>query len=334
MEQGSRALEAMLGAIVLGVVALFVWLSLAVGGGAPSDAKRYVLLFDSALGLTVDNAVAIAGVKIGVVDDIGIEGRNAKVTIAIDKDVKVYEDAKGAVRAKTLLGEKYLDLDPGQAPARLLEPGTVLAQNTPTVEIDQLIRQAARLVDSLNVIAPPLETAMARFDELLKSADGEDVGRELGRAVADLGVLLRETSALVSTSGEDLRVLLKVSRERAPEVLARVSSAADKVDKILAAIDPERIAKITEKIDPAVADIETTLTDLKLAMADVRDASARLDGIMLKVDRTLDRSESINERTIREFLQVEGVRVNLIPDSRVERRLKRLRNEATPLPVP
>jgi len=334
MEQGSRALEAMLGAIVLGVVGLFVWLSIAVGGGAPKDAARYVLLFDSALGLTVDNAVAIAGVKVGVVDDIGIEGRSAKVTIAVDPGVKVHEDAQGAVRAKTLLGEKYLDLDPGEPPARLLAPGSVIARNTPTVEIDQLIRQAAQLVQSLNVIAPPLETAMARFDEILKSAEGEEAGKELGRAIADLGVLLRETSALVSTSGEDLKVLLRLSRERAPEVLARVSSAADKVDKILAAVDPARVEAMTAKIDPAVADIEATLSDLKLAMADVRAASSRLDGIMMKVDRTLDRSESINERTIREFMQVEGVRVNLIPDSRVERRLQRLRNESTPLPVP
>ena len=49
METGSRKLEALLGLIVMAVLAIFVWLSFEIGGGVPKNASRYSLVFDSAL---------------------------------------------------------------------------------------------------------------------------------------------------------------------------------------------------------------------------------------------------------------------------------------------
>jgi phospholipid/cholesterol/gamma-HCH transport system substrate-binding protein len=334
METRSAKLDILLGAMVIGVAVLFVWLSLAVGGGAPRDAQRYVLLFDSALGLHQDNTVAIAGVHVGVVADIGIEGRRARVTIAIDPSVTLHENARAAVRAKTLLGEKYVDLDPGEAPAPVLTAGAVLEDNAPTVEIDGVIRSVSQLVQSLNVITPPLETAVARVDALLKDADNEKLSEELTRTLADAGVLIRDTSKLVSSSSDDVQVLLKLMRDKGPGIFEELESASSRLDRLLAAFDQESITKGTEKIGPTLDNVEVAVKDMRLAMADIKSASGHIESILVKLDRNLSRVEDINERSIRELLQVEGLRVNLIPDARVERRVKHLRNEATPLPGP
>lgn len=334
METRSRKLDALLGAIVLGVVALFVWLSFAVGGGAPRDAHRYVLLFDSALGLHEDNAVAVAGVQVGVVDEIGIEGRRARVVVALDPGVELHEDARAAVRAKSLLGEKYIDIDPGAPPAPVLASGATLENNVPTVEIDEVIRSVSQLVSSLNVIAPPLEAAVSRLDHMLHAADGEQVSKELAQTLADAGALIRETNKLVSESGDDVRVLLKLARDKGPGILDGVQSASNRVDALLASVDPKVIEAAADRVPPTLDNLDVAANDLKIAMADIRQASDRLEGLLMKVDRTLTRLDDVNERSIREFLQVEGVRVNLIPDAKVERRIRKLRNEATPLPVP
>src|SRR5688500_7114071 len=98
MEPSSWKTEVTLGALVVLALVAFVWLTFAVGGGAPSGATRYVLMMDSALGLSEDNAVAVAGVKVGVVDEIKVEGRRAKVVIAIDPGVAIHEDARAALR--------------------------------------------------------------------------------------------------------------------------------------------------------------------------------------------------------------------------------------------
>ncbi len=334
METRSAKLDVLLGAIVIGVAALFVWLSLAVGGGAPRDSQRYVLLFDSALGLHEDNSVAIAGVHVGVVDDIGIDGRRARVTIAIDPGVTLHEGARAAVRAKTLLGEKYIDLDPGEGPAPVLAAGAVLDENVPTVEIDSVIRSVSQLVASLNVITPPLETAVMRVDAMLKDADNEQLSEELTRTLADAGTLIRETSSLVNESADDVKVLLRLMRDKGPNIFEQLDSASGRLDRVLASLDQEAIAKGTEKIGPTLDNVDGAMRDMRLAMADIKSASGRIESILVKVDRNLSRMEDVNERSIREFFQVEGVRVNLIPDARVERRVKHLRNEATPLPGP
>jgi phospholipid/cholesterol/gamma-HCH transport system substrate-binding protein len=334
MEPRSYKMEALLGVIVLGVLALFTWLSFQIGSGAPRGAVRYHLLFDSALGLNEDNTVAVAGVKIGVVDAIGIDGRMAKVTVAVDPGVEIFENARAAVRAKSLLGEKYIDIDPGSEPAQRLAPDSTLSTNIPTVEIDQVLRASATLIASLNAMVPPLENAVTRIDGMLRDTDGEMVADEFGKVLADTSKLIQETSSLVTESSDDLQALLRLARERAPDIVNRLDTTTKKLDAVLAGLDAERIQNATERVAPTMENIDVAVQDLRLAMKEVKDASKRIDGLLLKTEEALERTEWITERNIREFLQVQGVRVQFIPDASVRRRLQQLKNtpESAPLP--
>lgn len=334
MEKRSRHLDILLGTLVLSVVGVFFWLSFVVSGNSPSNANHYTLLFDSALGLHEDNSVSIAGVPIGTVTEIGIDGRFARVEVAVSPEVKLYADAKAAVRAKSLLGEKYVDIDPGEGVGAPLPQGAVLKQNVPTVEIDGVIRSVSSLVDSLNVITPPLEAGISRLDTLLRSADGEKVAVELSQTIADAGALIREANGLFESSADDLRVLLSMMRNKGPQLLDDFSATSKRMDELLAQFDPVVIQEAVNQVSPTFQNVEAASADLQIAMAEIRLASQRLQGVMRKVDTTLTRIEKIDETRIREFLQVEGVRVNLIPDAKVERKIRKLRDESTPLPVP
>ncbi len=332
MESGNWKAEALLGAVVSGVIAVFVWLTFSLGGGAPTGSLPYVLMFDSALGLSVDNAVAVAGVKVGAVDDISVDGRRARVTVLIAPNVVVFADARAAVRGKTLLGEKYVDLDPGHPGLATLAPGSTVENNEPTVEIDQVIRDVSVLVTRLNNITPPLESAIARIDDALKDQDGRALANELVGTLQDVRTLVRETNKVVKSSGDDVRVVLGMAREKGPSLIERLESASGRVDKLLAAVDPKVIEAAANRVGPAVENIDRITGDMKLAMGDVKDAAKRLDGVLSRVDNALKRLDAINETSVREFLQVQGVRVNLIPDAAVTNRIKKLREESVPLP--
>lgn len=332
MESGNWKAEALLGAVVVGVIGIFVWLTFSLGGGAPRDAKTYVLLFDSALGLGEDNAVAVAGVKVGIVKDIAVEGRRARVTVLVDPNVPLHADARAAVRQKTLLGEKYVDLDPGHEEMALLAGGSTVENNEPTVEIDQVIRDVSVLVARLNNIAPPLESAIGRIDDALKDQDGTQLAGELVGTLQDMRTLVKETNKLVKNSGDDVGVVLAMVREKGPNLIERLESASTRVDTLLAAVDPKIIETAVGRVGPAAENIDRITTDMKVAMGDVRDAARRLDTVLARVDGTLKRLDAIDESTVREFLQVQGVRVNLIPDATVTNRIKKLREEAVPLP--
>ena len=336
MESGNWKHEALLGGAVVAVIGALVWFTFALGGGAASGSRSYVLLFDSALGLSVDNTVAVAGVKVGVVDAIAVDGRKARVSVKVAPAVVLHKDAKAALRQKTLLGEKYVDLDPGTDGAAPLPAGAVVADNVPTVEIDQVIRDVSMLVDRLNNITPPLESAIGRIDDAMKDQDGKAIANELVGALQDMRALVRETNKVVGSSGDDLRVVLAMAREKGPSLLTRLESASTKVDNLLGAVDPAQVKSVADRVGPATETAATNLeemtTDMKVAMSDLRDAARRVDGVLARVDSTLKRFDAVNESAIREFLQVQGVRVNLIPDAAVTNRIKKLREESVPLP--
>jgi len=334
VESGNWKAEAVLGAVVVGVIVVFVWLTFSFGGGAPRGARPFVLLFDSALGLSIDNTVAIAGVRVGVVDDIRVEGRKARVTVMVSPDVVLHTDARAAVRQKTLLGEKYIDVDPGHDTLPVLAPGSVVADNEHTVDIDQVIREASILVERLNRITPPLESAIATFDAAMKEEDGAGFVAAATDTLGELRSLVTETNKLVHVSGRDVAAVLAMARDKGPGLIARIDSVATRADGILAVIDPKSIEAAADMIGPASANIDRITADMKIAMGDVREAAKRLDTVLARVDGTLKRLEYIDEPMVREFLQVQGVRVNLLPDQSVTNRIKKLREESVPLPDP
>jgi len=108
--------------------------------------------------------------------------------------------------------------------------------------------------------------------------------------------------------------------------------ASGRVDELLAAVDPKMIEDAASRVAPAAENIDKITGDMKSAMVDVRSAAKRLDGVLARFDRTLGRLETVDEKTVREFFQVQGVRVNLIPDATVTSRIQKLREGSVPPP--
>ncbi|MCA9697972.1 MAG: MCE family protein, partial [Myxococcales bacterium] len=113
-----------LGAFVVITLGLLLWLAQGVGALGGKQGTRYIVVLDQAAGLVKDNAVKIAGVKVGKIEAVDVTPENtARLTLLMEEGVEVHTDAVALVRAKSLLGEKYLQLDPGSAESPLLADG-------------------------------------------------------------------------------------------------------------------------------------------------------------------------------------------------------------------
>lgn len=77
-----------------------------VGGGT-----SYAADFSEAAGLVPGNEVRVAGVKVGKVTKVALNGDKVKVTFKV-KDAWLGDRTTAAIRIKTLLGQKFLALDP------------------------------------------------------------------------------------------------------------------------------------------------------------------------------------------------------------------------------
>ncbi|MBI5497337.1 MAG: MCE family protein [Deltaproteobacteria bacterium] len=322
--EDNRRQDVMLGLFTLVVVAALVTLALRVGSTAPVGAVSYDFVMDSALGLQRDNRVSVAGVNVGIVESIRVDGKAARLTLLLEPGLAVHTDAKAAVRARTLLGEKYVDLDPGTPEAGRLPAGSTVKDNVPTVEIDTVIRAAAALVTSLNDMTPALRTSVDRLEGVLATADMRQVSRDLTGLIKDASDLVKSGQNALGEGGQDARMLLKDLRTRTPELLSRLQKTTEKVDALIDAV-PQDALKDTLARAPATLDTtQQALGELRTAIADLKGASAKTTRVLEQLEKVLGKANSLTEQQIREVLQVEGVRVNLITDPDIERRVKAL----------
>ena len=123
---------------------LFLWISF--GGSVPLAPQGYRMVaeFNDAVELGPQSDVRISGVSVGKVVSVSLDTRTGltKAVIQIDPQYAPRPaDTRAILRAKSLLGETYVELSPGtQSGPMLPDGGTLpLGQVAPTVQLDQIL---------------------------------------------------------------------------------------------------------------------------------------------------------------------------------------------------
>jgi phospholipid/cholesterol/gamma-HCH transport system substrate-binding protein len=103
-----------------------------------------VAKFTTVTGLRIGSPVNILGINVGQVEKITMDQINQKavVEIRIKKDIKIYDDAIAAIKTEGMIGDKYLDIDPGGS-GTLLGPSGVITDTQAAVDIVELISRYA-----------------------------------------------------------------------------------------------------------------------------------------------------------------------------------------------
>ncbi len=125
--------------VVLGLCAL-AYLSVRLGQLQVGRGNTYDLtaVFPTVAGLRVSATVEIAGVQVGRVQDITLAEYAAVVTLRLDKQVKLQDDAIASIRTRGLIGEKYVRITPGGS-EQLLTAGGRIREVEPPIDIETLI---------------------------------------------------------------------------------------------------------------------------------------------------------------------------------------------------
>jgi phospholipid/cholesterol/gamma-HCH transport system substrate-binding protein len=153
---------AIVGLVILAAVALLVFDSAnlpIIGGGT-----TYTAYFAEDAGLQAGNEVRIAGVIVGQVTGISLAGNKVAVTFKV-KDAWVGNQTTAAIEIKTLLGDKYLSIDPqGTQPQNPSQP-IPLSRTTSPYDVTQAFQGFGEEVSQINTaqLAESLETLSAAF---------------------------------------------------------------------------------------------------------------------------------------------------------------------------
>ena len=173
--------EAKVGLFVLLGIVLLVYMSLRLGGIKLGGEKGYSVFvdFDTAAGLDPNAPVSVAGVEVGRVKSIELKDSKAHLELQIDPDIKIGKDFTAVLTTKGLLGEKYLELVPGQPGAPPLKDGDYLTRTRSYADIDRLIRTLTEVSDDVKEITESLSN-------VLGGDEGEQTVSNIVRNIEDL----------------------------------------------------------------------------------------------------------------------------------------------------
>lgn len=170
---------------------------------------RYHVIFDSSAGLQEGAPVRIGGVKVGSVrgiDFIDFEGkRRVNVTVQARSDVVFHAEDKFKISMLGILGDNYVEVEPGPSSAAVVNPGSTIV-GCEVVGMSEMLKMAQ---DSLGALKRTLdEPTVTSFKNAVKNTENIS---------ADLAYILASSKDDINVSVHNLRT----ASERLDRMLAR-----------------------------------------------------------------------------------------------------------------
>ncbi len=140
----ARQIEIGVGVFMLVGIAALAYLSVNLGKVNVFGTRGYTVYadFPTVGGLKSGASIEIAGVPIGRVESIRLNDYEARVTMQIDKNVKLQDDAIVSIKTKGLIGEKFVAINPGGSD-KIVAPGGRLREVEAPVDLEELIAKYA-----------------------------------------------------------------------------------------------------------------------------------------------------------------------------------------------
>ena len=122
------------------------YLTLNLGNVSILDDRSYSLFakFTSVSGLKVGSPVEMVGMEIGRVAGFSMDQKDqvAVVELRIGNEFNIYDDAIATIKSNGLLGDRFVNIEPGGG-GSLLEPRGTISETEPPVDFLELIGKYA-----------------------------------------------------------------------------------------------------------------------------------------------------------------------------------------------
>jgi virulence factor Mce-like protein len=274
------------GALLLAAAA-FVFLSTGASKGTAQG--TYKIEFQNAFGLVTGADFKVAGVPAGTIKGIGLDQKtlNAVVTIKVDRSGfgQFHQDASCESRPESLIGEYFVDCNPGSSGPVLKAGATIPVSHTQSTIPADLLQDTMRLPyrQRFSLIVNELGAAAA--------ARSGDIQAALHRAVPALD----ETDNLLNLLANDSTTLQALTKD-SNSVITALANNSKNVNKFIdvagkTAADTstqqanlrtslQRLPGLLEQLKPTMAQLGTTVTTNEPVLQNLNQASGQIDRLL------------------------------------------------------
>jgi len=232
-----------------------------------SSHRGFRAVFANASGLQAGDIVAIAGVQVGKVGSVTLDGDRAVVSFSVDDDQTLTTTTSATVGYENLLGDRYLMLDAGTTPGVPLPPGATIPESRthPGLDLTALFDGFQPLFSALT--PNEINALTASIIQVFQGESGT------------LSGLLSQTAALADNLADRGRVIDAVIDNLTP--LLRSVSAHD-----------SELSALITGLDHLVGGLASERGQLSAAISSVGQLTSHLSGILGASQPALDQDIS------------------------------------------
>jgi phospholipid/cholesterol/gamma-HCH transport system substrate-binding protein len=263
-------------------------LVITIGNITFGEKAEYRAVFSDATGVVNGDDVRIAGVKVGSVQDVEIhDGDKAVVSFTVDTRSQLTASTQAAIRYRNLVGQRYIDLNPGTGSPSILRDGATipLSRTEPALDLTVLFNGFKPLFEALS----PEDINKLSY-EIIAVFQGEG---------GTLESLLAHTASVTSTLASRDQIIGELI-ENLNEVMVTLGNRDEELSELLirmrefvSGLSQDRAA-ILGSLD-SISDLAVETSGL---VTGIRKPLAKDISELRKVAGTLDRNKAELDRAI------------------------------------
>jgi phospholipid/cholesterol/gamma-HCH transport system substrate-binding protein len=238
--------------VILGVI-IFIWiLSWAKNFSLTSSQQTVKVKFENVSGLNVGDNVTVDGVKKGSVENLEVQGDHVIVTLAVDNDIKLKEDATFSISMLDLMGGKRVEIFPG-----------ISSQPLDTKDIQNGIFEAD---------IPKVMATLGRVEG------------DLPNIISDLKVSIHSVNNYLTDN--QLNSGIKTSIKNLSQITIKLNRLLDENSANISTLTKnsnELVSQMNEFLSKNSGDIKTTIQNVKELSSNTDTLITQLNGITKEI---------------------------------------------------
>ncbi|MGE0174306.1 MAG: MlaD family protein [Oligoflexales bacterium] len=250
----------------------------------------YYTVLNDASGIMPKTHVKTNGVIIGKVTSVELLLNSTKITMEVDRKVKIPQGSTVEIRTVGFLGDKFIEIQRTDDDTAFIQPGQMIPKAEGSMELNEVI-------SVVGGIAKDIKTISVNLSKTLGGNEGE---RNLKEIVDNVKEFTKQAKEILSENRNDVRSLvlnLENFSKSVNEVLDNDNK--EKIDRILASFDrsmeevegaTKNIKLISEKVEKGEGTLGRLINDDKMmselegAITDLREVLAPVSKLQVKVD--------------------------------------------------
>jgi phospholipid/cholesterol/gamma-HCH transport system substrate-binding protein len=264
--------------IVLAILGYFILKIEDVQIGHGAGARKVTAIFDSVAGLDNKSAVRVAGVRVGKVSNIRLlPNGKAEVMLEVDRDVVFHPGASAHVANLGLLGEKYIELEPGPSTGPVIpQEQSVTLQGSQPASMDDITNQVSGIANDVKAITESLRNVMSgpvgqkRLEDIVENV------RTITTQVRDLIAANRSNVDATMANAHAISDSLRVEIPRLAESIDRMATQMNGT----VGENREDIRHIVENLRTLSSDLKITSDNLNAVTTQVRSGEGTVGKLL------------------------------------------------------